>query len=90
MGHPWPCKAFAASMPLNRTIPAMLGHAKALVDQKQGALCAHRTRDGSRALSLDLGPHCVAEHRSHFGGVAPWTARRVAHDRMSIATTPKW
>jgi len=28
MGHPWPSKAFATSMSLNLTIPAMLGHAK--------------------------------------------------------------
>ena len=78
MGHPWPSKAFAASMPLNPTIPAMLGHAKALVDQKQKA-CAMRTQD-SRPVASFSWPHCVAEHRSHFSSVAPWMARRAAND----------
>ena len=60
MGHPWPCKAFAASLPLNPKIPAMLGHAKGVEDQKQRARF-ERTRFAILSRALDfLFPLCVS------------------------------
>ena len=46
----------------------------------QKAMARHRA-PVSRLCRELLTSHCVAEHRSHFGVVAPWMARRAAHDK---------